>query len=292
MVCKPQRGRSNLIWHIFEKKSSNTWVLVLPTYYAELFSQLEPALMEKSSNGWRTAQSGRARYMYLRDVTTDDIDRIKQFVADYHQLRIIGLSDILYDHFSDELDFCLALDVNALTPEDYDRNRRTEIGELLHRIKYRGMLGIAPRLVQRLERAFFRIPHLANHKNICLSYIPPDPQKDFDLPMVLTELLSRTRVMISVLKKDVPVVHPVMKKPKPAIKEINWERKIKVWERIYQKGHVSLNENVNNCAVCVIDDLYQSGTTMWSYAGFLKSQGAEAVYGLTCVKTLSDRSNV
>ena len=98
--------------------------------------------------------------------------------------------------------------------------------------------------------------------------------------------------MISVLKKDVPVVHPVMKKPKPAIKEINWERKIKVWERIYQKGHVSLNENVNNCAVCVIDDLYQSGTTMWSYAGFLKSQGAEAVYGLTCVKTLSDRSNV
>jgi len=248
--------------------------------------------MKKTTAGWRTAKSGQSKYVYFNHLSTDDIERIKMFIADYKQLQILGFNRILKENFTDELDLCIALDLNARTPEDYDHNRRTEIGELLHRIKYLGMIGIAPRLIKHLERAFFRIPELTQHQNICLSYIPPDPQKDFDLPMVLAELLSREKRIAGLLRKTAPIIHPVMKRSKPTIKQINLERKIKAWKYIYCKGYVKLKEDVRDCTVCVIDDLYQSGTTMWSYARFLKSQGAAVVYGLACVKTLSDRSNV
>lgn len=41
----------------------------------------------------------------------------------------------------------------------------------------------------------------------------------------------------------------------------------------------------------MVDDLYQSGTTMWEYAKFLKTLGARFVFGIVCVKSLRDSDN-
>lgn len=41
----------------------------------------------------------------------------------------------------------------------------------------------------------------------------------------------------------------------------------------------------------MVDDLYQSGATMWEYAKFLKSLGAICVFGIVCVKSLRDSDN-
>ena len=38
-------------------------------------------------------------------------------------------------------------------------------------------------------------------------------------------------------------------------------------------------------------ELYQSGTTLWSYAKNLKLAGATTVIGLVCVKTSRDTDN-
>ena len=43
--------------------------------------------------------------------------------------------------------------------------------------------------------------------------------------------------------------------------------------------------------VIIIDDLYQSGVSMWSYAKFLKSLGAKRVMGISAVKSLRDSDN-
>ena len=42
----------------------------------------------------------------------------------------------------------------------------------------------------------------------------------------------------------------------------------------------------------LVDDLYQSGTTMWTLARFLKDNGAKSVYGLACVKSWRDSNNI
>ncbi len=48
---------------------------------------------------------------------------------------------------------------------------------------------------------------------------------------------------------------------------------------------------VTGKSIVLIDDLYQSGVTLWSLARFLKAQGAHRVYGLACVKSCRDTDN-
>ncbi|MDR1492454.1 MAG: hypothetical protein LBT05_07020 [Planctomycetaceae bacterium] len=52
------------------------------------------------------------------------------------------------------------------------------------------------------------------------------------------------------------------------------------------------DEDITGKTVCIIDDLYQSGVSMWSYAKFLKERGAKYVFGISCVKTLKDTDNI
>ena len=43
--------------------------------------------------------------------------------------------------------------------------------------------------------------------------------------------------------------------------------------------------------VLIVDDLYQSGASMWTYAKYLKSMGANKVIGLVAVKSQRDSDN-
>lgn len=63
------------------------------------------------------------------------------------------------------------------------------------------------------------------------------------------------------------------------------------WEKIYNSGNVLLNGDIIGKNIVIVDDLYQSGVTMWQYARYLKSQGANQVWGLVCVKSLRDSDN-
>lgn len=42
----------------------------------------------------------------------------------------------------------------------------------------------------------------------------------------------------------------------------------------------ALHEPIKGKTIVLVDDLYQSGVTLWSLARFLKQNGARAVYGL------------
>ena len=44
--------------------------------------------------------------------------------------------------------------------------------------------------------------------------------------------------------------------------------------------------------IILVDDLYQSGFTMWTVAQLLKKKGAKKVLGLACVKSLRDTDNL
>lgn len=44
--------------------------------------------------------------------------------------------------------------------------------------------------------------------------------------------------------------------------------------------------------IIIVDDLYQSGFTMWTVAQLLKKKGARKVLGLACVKSLRDTDNI
>ena len=67
--------------------------------------------------------------------------------------------------------------------------------------------------------------------------------------------------------------------------------KVRVWKTIIQSKSIQLSHSVEGKTIYIIDDLYQSGATLWSYAKYLKAKGANTVIGLVCVKALSDKDN-
>lgn len=79
--------------------------------------------------------------------------------------------------------------------------------------------------------------------------------------------------------------------PKSALKGVSVEEKIRIWQELYDGGCVELSASVDGRTVVIVDDLYQSGATMWMYAKYLKEQGARHVFGLACVKSLRDTDN-
>ena len=86
-------------------------------------------------------------------------------------------------------------------------------------------------------------------------------------------------------------IKPILSCDKPQMKQLSIKEKIETWEKIYYNNVVILDNQVRGKNVIVVDDLYQSGTTMWEYAKFLKTLGARCVFGIVCVKSLRDSDN-
>jgi len=261
---------------------------LLPPYYAALFEEKESSLMAKSNTGWRDSKSGKTKFAFFKGLTPTEVERIKRFIRDYEQLVILGLNKNIEPRFSKELESCLALDFNF---ESSKHATRTEIGELVYRAKYKGSKGAVQKIVQHMESAIKRVPGRRRGLQSCVSYIPPAPDKLYDLPRELTKLLAIKLEGTHLLRKETPLVRPVLEVDKPIFKELMVDRKVDTWRKIMSSGRIRLSGSIEGCAVYVIDDLYQSGTTMWSYAKYLKSCGAAAVFGLACVKTLRDTDN-
>lgn len=81
---------------------------------------------------------------------------------------------------------------------------------------------------------------------------------------------------------------------KPSFKNKTLNDKIDIWNEIYSdtsKFKFTGKVDIMDKDVIIIDDLYQSGVSMWSYAKFLKSLGAKRVMGISAVKSLRDSDN-
>jgi predicted amidophosphoribosyltransferase len=76
------------------------------------------------------------------------------------------------------------------------------------------------------------------------------------------------------------------------LKNISIKAKLHFCKEMYTPDKVSLATSVSSRNIVVIDDLYQSGTTLWSYAQYLKNMGAAKVIGLVCEKNFRDSDNL
>ena len=296
MIRKPDCGRCVLTWHAFEKRDGDQWMLSLcPPYYASLLSALEPAISEKRVGGWRDSKTGRAAWAHMAGLSADEVKSVNRFVEEFGQIVVLGLNPNIRTHFSDELDWCAALDHNFVSARDHTR---TVVGELVYRAKYmsRGVSRKARAavwsLAERLSMLACRLSPLFGESSICLSYVPPKPDKQFDLPSELARIVSGMLNESTTFDRRVDLVHSKLMLDKPMFKTLTFPSKIDEWERLVSSGSLSLSRPVRGRAVVVIDDLYQSGATLWSYARFLKSVGAETVIGLVCEKSLRDTDNL
>lgn len=293
MKLMPLESRNQLDWYRFEKEDAGDWVLKLPHYYADLFQQKESQLMQKSNTGWRDSSTGETKYAFFVGLTSVEVEQIEEFIEDYKRFVIIGLNKNIENDFKDELDLCMALNYNL---KSINPLIRTGIGELVYQVKYLEVGGDRRNraikiLSNCLRRAVSRIPVEETEKPRCLSYIPPRPSKAYDLPKELAKLLSDQLKSQQFFKRENCLIHPFLRTDKQELKDVELESKLEIWQQIFSAGKIELSGSVRDCCVYVIDDLYQSGITMWSYAKYLKSQGAACVVGLVCEKSFRDTHN-
>lgn len=155
----------------------------------------------------------------------------------------------------------------------------TEMGQAEHDAK----TGTAPKSVSLLaNRCRDAIESLEFYKDCdCVCAVPPSPDKQWDLP---TELVKR--VVAPMLLDDVsPMVR--FNKKKQSIKSLALADK---WAAL-EAAELVVTPELKGRQVVLIDDKYQSGTTIQFVASKLYEAGAAVVLGLSYVKTWRDTDN-
>ena len=183
-------------------------------------------------------------------------------------------------YLRDCLSLSIALDRNLV---DNESGQYTPIGNLENKGKNHQDQQSINELAEIVSGKIQSLPYYKDADFICS--VPPSPDKDFDLPSVVTDLVS-TRIS----KKDVTGGF-AFRGQKAPLKKLGIDEK---WNALEKAGifFESGSFDINDKAIVLIDDKYQSGTTIQYIAMKLQQAGAREVYGLSFVKTLGDRNNI
>jgi hypothetical protein len=286
VTLRPPSSRYQLTWNQFARKEDGRWILVLPPYYAGLFTARFPSLMAKSATGFRNSSTGKTKYAFFQGLDDPAVRKIEAFLEFFARAVCLSTNKHLGDRFADELDFCLALDFNRPSPTE----GRTEIGEWEYQAKYHQAEAALAELANGLAQAIHWLPRSWIPKPRLLTCVPSDPGKEFYLPAGLAEAVI-ANVPASFWGVPDPRITARLKDAKHSAKNLTVDQKMAQWEQILQAKGVQLSRSVRDCSVIVVDDLYQSGASLWSFAEYLKGRQAGTVVGLACVKSLRDTDN-
>jgi predicted amidophosphoribosyltransferase len=191
------------------------------------------------------------------------------------QLLCITRTGFLENYFENELAEAYALDFNfeqGKQPLEY-----TKAGKAEHLAKEEQN----PKAIEGLAKVLAKVIelHPAMYRTDFIVAVPPRPSKSFHLPVELVMQIG------ALLNRKTGLNLTKIEHQK--LKNLSVEDKVKTLMNAF-----TLHEPVEDKSIVLVDDLYQSGVTLWSLARFLRQNGARAVYGLACVKSWSDSDNV
>lgn len=179
------------------------------------------------------------------------------------------------------------LDYHTLSSEflgydEYGRpqfeTKRTEIGELLYRLKYKSDQSACTSLIETSAQ-------FIASRRLALDYILPVPPSKPRVFQPVLEIAKEVGKYLGVAYRD-DFVRKM--KETPELKNVyDFNQRLKLLENAYTIQQPSL---LNGKTVLLFDDLYRSGATMNAIASALQTQGQVAnVYAFALTKT---RSNV
>jgi hypothetical protein len=265
-------GRYKL-WFNLTQNPGEDLFLKIPHYldYGRVIDRAFPHLRHIP---WK-ASTKETGFTYFKDLSTWARPMLEAFLHLLEGILLLTRTDHLAAHFANELTEAYALDFNF--QQGVDPLTYTVAGQLEHNAKENR----DPHAIAELSRMLAET--IQNHPTLSranvIAAVPPRPSKDFHLP---TELVNAIGTHL-----NRPVGLQLAKAEVPKLRDLTLEQKIATLE-----GAFTLGEPIVGKTILLVDDLYQSGVTLWMLARFLKSQGAREVYGLACVKSWRDTDNV
>jgi hypothetical protein len=291
---KVSRPRSIFWINIYENEDRSV-VISTSDKVKFLVDREFPLLSEQSPYGWRKNTSVGYYNLWLPEdrVNDDMISLVRKWATEANQFLWLGTNKNIEVFFKDELDYCIAADWTYNFENDTRTAvARTAVGEAMYAIKYKYGNGEMSRdealpydntLSTAIDRCFKFLP--INSPDLLVVTSIPSTQYD-------QEKLSWRIARYTAEKLNALFLTATLSNEKVQTKNLSVDDKIKMWQRIYasDKGLV-LSLDVNGREVLIVDDLYQSGASMWCFAKFLKHRGASKVIGLAAVKSLKDTDN-
>ena len=282
-----ERDRSDFWIRVYENEGSYT--ISTSDRYIEIINYYFPNLIIYSPTKWKTSKN----YINVSSLWLPEGCYVESEMNDFLDWCNEVTQNVLWIHlnkniehcFYDELDYCIASDFNII----YGK-RRTEIGEAEYQLKYN---------INNLKSTD-RIQYenlIMNKMLYNFKYIPVDNKLSWCIsPMPATDI-GKTKMAWSMAaaisgRTNISFIAPTLNCDKPQMKHLTVNEKIANWESIYNAGGVTLDKQVKGKNIIVVDDLYQSGATIWEYAKYLKKLGAIRVFGIVCVKSLRDSDNI
>lgn len=191
-----------------------------------------------------------------------------------------------------ELNFCVAYDWSF----DFSSDSRTDTGEAEYQMKYHfnelseaDKTEYADTLLQAIEGALLSLPYDYHVYNFIVTAIPATVLGQNKLAWDLAECAAKIL--------DIDMIPLTLANEKPPIKNLPINEKVDTWRRIlsnpyYFSPSEETRLSLRNRNVLIVDDLYQSGASIWCLAEHLKNNmGANIVQGATVVKAMKDSDN-
>ncbi|WP_300365410.1 hypothetical protein [Brachyspira sp.] len=267
---------------------SELWVYVnvdnIVTSYK--FKELLSFNLALDDNHWCKTKNNN----YLLSLNDILLEQKVQNLLDYiNEFIWLNLNNHIKNYFNDNniLDYCVATDFNF----DFDNKIRTSVGEAEFSLKYRRSEITDEEaeyygnvLVEKIKKCYDILP--INKKDTYFTTIPIDIDEN-----------ENNKLSYKLVKRLSYILNNnlfILKCHKPSFKDKTLNEKISIWNEIYSdtNGFEFIEKvDITDKDVIIIDDLYQSGVSMWSYAKFLKSLGAKQVIGISAVKSLRDSDN-
>lgn len=259
-----------------------------------VFNQRFPELAIASPTGWQQSKNTKNLknlWIPLNRAPQINLSEIKQW-AEFAGNQCVWLKSPKNQFDGTEIDCCIATDFN-FTTDGQKIVGRSDLGEAEYKLKYHSTeissekkQEYAALMSQSLLNAFDLLP-LRFHMPSAGLVVSPIPAQapDSSLAWAIAKHVAQS--------KGATFVEPRLLVPKPQMKQLTIQQKVAAWTNIYQTSQsIQLDpNNIRGRKVIIVDDLYQSGVTMWAWAKALRQAGAQNVYGLACVKSMKDSDN-
>lgn len=268
-------SRSQMYKYEFDRDRDDNWRLQI--WMCETYAPLLKEYLPEIEFDFKDGLKGTCTAILL--ITKEEEQEVRKLLEIFKKHVLLKKSKNIEPHFKDELDVCYALDFNLA--EDFMTHEKgyTMSGKLEHEAKENQDADARALLVEAF--ADLCESHPIYRKAETVIPIPPNPSKSFHLPVELArELAEKTR------KRDgSSMIRKVRETPK--LQDLPLDEKLKAL-----RGAIEITGDIEGKSIILIDDLYQSGSTMWTVAKLLKSKGAIRVLGLACVKSWRDTDNI
>ena len=285
-----KQSRSKFWLKVFDNEDNTT--ISTNSMLMDLVECVSPELVDSSPTGWKKSKNYDDVYnLWIPNsrMDWDSLEALKAWAQQANRHIWLGTNRNTEGYFTgNEVAICIAADWNI----DIQTKRRTEVGNAEYQLKYQYQKGLISKddaiqygntLATAILDCVKCLPF--NLDNYVVTTIPAVKEKQNKLAWKLARFVAE--------KLEVSFVSLTLHKDKPQMKEQSVEDKIKIWRTILaDETGLIFSESVKCKDVLIIDDLYQSGASIWCLAEYLKEKcAAKTIVAITSVKALKNGDN-